>query len=106
VGIDDVIEKKLDAALALASQTLEGGCNGSEKLYPEDPGARQAREQAVRRNFDRRFAGTANRFREQLVKWYGQPKGEEIKYAEVFEICEYGRRPSQAELKQLFPFYD
>jgi LmbE family N-acetylglucosaminyl deacetylase len=106
VGIDDVIEKKLDAALALASQTLEGGCNGSEKLYPEDPGVRRAREHAVRRNFDRRFAGTANRFREQLVKWYGQEKGEEIKYAEVFEICEYGRRPSQAELKQLFPFYD
>ncbi|UCD53051.1 MAG: PIG-L family deacetylase [Phycisphaerales bacterium] len=106
VGIDEVIEKKLDAALALASQTLEGGCNGSEKLYPEDPGARRAREPAVRRNFDRRFAGTANRFREQLVKWYGQQKGEEIKYAEVFEICEYGRRPSQAELKKLFPFYD
>jgi LmbE family N-acetylglucosaminyl deacetylase len=104
VGIDEVIEKKLDAALALASQTLEGGCNGSEKLYPEDPATRRAREQAVRRNFDRRFAGTANRFRAQLVKWYGQQKGTKIKYAEVFEICEYGRRPSQAELKELFPF--
>jgi LmbE family N-acetylglucosaminyl deacetylase len=30
VGIDAVIDKKLDAALALASQTLEGGCGGSE----------------------------------------------------------------------------
>ncbi|MHC4518761.1 MAG: PIG-L deacetylase family protein [Planctomycetota bacterium] len=106
VGIDAVIEKKLDAALALASQTLEGGCNGSEKLYPEDPAARRSREQAVRRNFDRRFAGTANRFREQLVKWYGPERGKEIKYAEVFEICEYGRRPSQTEMKKLFPFYD
>lgn len=106
VGIDAVIEKKLDAALALASQTLEGGCNGSEKLYPADPAARRSREQAVRRNFDRRFAGTANRFREQLVKWYGPEKGKEIKYAEAFEICEYGRRPSEAEIKRLFPFYD
>ncbi len=106
VGIDSVIEKKLDAALALASQTLEGGCNGSEKLYPEDPAARAAREQAVRQGFDRRFAGTADRFREQLVKWYGPDKGREIKYAEAFEICEYGRRPSQEEIKKLFPFYD
>lgn len=106
VGIDEVIEKKLDATLALASQTLEGGCNGSEKLYPQDPAARRAREQEVRRNFDRRFAGSANRFREQLVSWYGQEKGKEIKYAEAFEICEYGRRPSKEELKKLFPFYD
>ncbi len=106
VGIDEVIEKKLDAVLALASQTLEGGCNGSEKLYPEEPATRRAREQTVRRNFDHRFAGTANRFREELVKRYGQEKGKEIKYAEVFEICEYGRRPSQTEMKKLFPFYD
>lgn len=106
VGIDEVIEKKLDAALALASQTLEGGCGGSEKLYPEDPAARRAREQAVRRNFDGRFAGTANRFREQLIGWYGQEQGKQIKYAEAFEICEYGRRPSKEELRKLFPFYD
>ncbi len=106
VGIDAVIEKKLDAALALASQTLEGGCNGSERLYPEDPAARAAREQAVRRSFERRFAGSADRFREQLVEWYGPDKGQKIKYAEAFEICEYGRRPSQTEIKELFPFYD
>lgn len=106
VGIDAVIEKKLDAALALASQTLEGGCNGNETLYPDDPAARRAREQQVRRNFDGRFAGTANRFRERLVKWYGPEKGKKIKYAEAFEICEYGRRPSETEIKKLFPFYD
>jgi len=106
VGIDGVIEKKLDAVLALASQTLEGGCNGSEKLYPDDPAARRAREKAVRQSFDRRFAATANSFREQLVKWYGRDKGKKMKYAEAFEICEYGRRPSQTELKKLFPFYD
>jgi len=26
-----------------------------------------------------------------------------VKYAEAFEICEYGRRPSPEELKKLFP---
>jgi len=106
VGIDEVIDKKLDAALALASQTLEGGCNGNERLYPEnDPGKRKAREQEVRQRFDGRFAGTANQFREQLADWYGKERANKIKYAEAFEICEYGRRPSKKEIRKLFPFF-
>ena len=105
VGIDAVIDKKLAAALALASQTLEGGCGGSERLYPDDPTKRKAREQEVRRRFDRRFAGTANRFREQLTDWYGKEQARKIKYAEAFEICEYGRRPSNKEIRKLFPFF-
>jgi LmbE family N-acetylglucosaminyl deacetylase len=105
VGIDKVINKKLAAALALASQTLEGGCGGSERLYPDDPAKRKDREQEVRRRFDRRFAGTANQFREQLTDWYGKQQAARIKYAEAFEICEYGRRPSKKEIRKLFPFF-
>ena len=106
MGIDAVIDKKLDAVLALASQTLEGGCNGSEHLYPpDDPDKRRTREREVRRRFDGRFASTANRFREQLLDWYGPDRGKQIKYAEAFEICEYGRRPSKQEIKKLFPFF-
>ena len=106
VGIDSVIEKKLDAALALASQTLEGGCNGNENLYPvNDPAKRKAREKQVRSNFDRRFASTADRFRKELAEWYGQDGAKKIKYAEAFEICEYGRRPSKQEIRKLFPFF-
>ena len=106
VGIDAVIDKKLDAALALASQTLEGGCNGNERLYPEnDPVKRKAREQEVRQRFNGRFASTANQFRNKLADWYGQERAKKIKYAEVFEICEYGRRPSKQEIRKLFPFF-
>lgn len=106
VGIDSVIEKKLDAALALASQTLEGGCNGNERLYPEnDPAERKAREEQVRSNFYRRFTNTADRFRKELATWYGQEQAKKIKYAEAFEICEYGRRPSKEEIRKLFPFF-
>jgi LmbE family N-acetylglucosaminyl deacetylase len=106
VGIDSVIEKKLDAAIALASQTLEGGCNGNENLYPEDdPAKRKAREQEVRQNFDRRFASTADRFRQELADWYGREQAKKIKYAEAFEICEYGRHPSKQEIRKLFPFF-
>jgi len=28
-----------------------------------------------------------------------------VKFAEAFEICEYGRQPTAAEIKVLFPFF-
>jgi hypothetical protein len=43
--------------------------------------------------------------REALVKWYGPERGRQVKFAEAFEICEYGARPSQAEIRRLFPFF-
>jgi len=48
----------------------------------------------------------AERFRDDLVKWYGPEKGKEIKYAEAFEICEYGTQPLSDRLRQLFPFFE
>lgn len=41
--------------------------------------------------------------RESLIKWYGQEKAQNIKFAESFEICEFGRRPSDEEIRNLFP---
>ncbi len=41
--------------------------------------------------------------RASLQKWYGQQKAEQVKYAEAFEICEYGSRPTESDLKRLFP---
>jgi LmbE family N-acetylglucosaminyl deacetylase len=37
-----------------------------------------------------------------LQKWYGD-KASTIKYAEAFEICEYGSQPDDEEKKRLFP---
>ncbi|MHC4356702.1 MAG: PIG-L family deacetylase, partial [Planctomycetota bacterium] len=93
-------------ALALASQTLEGGCGGNETLYPvDDATRRKQREKVTRERFYGRFASTANRFRDELAKWYGRDGAKNIKYAEAFEICEYGRRPSEEEIRKLFPFF-
>ncbi len=104
VGIDEVIEPTLDALLVMESQIHEGGANGNASLYPEDPAGRQRRRDEVRKELARRYAGSANHYRDALVKFYGEERGRNIHYAQAFEVCEYGRQPSQTELKQMFPF--
>jgi LmbE family N-acetylglucosaminyl deacetylase len=106
VALDDVFDRKLDALHELESQFYEGGANGSEEFVAGVPSARDtaARKAWLRNRFERQYADVANRFRADLVKWYGAEKGKAFKFAEAFEICEYGRRPSTDELKKLFPF--
>lgn len=38
-----------------------------------------------------------------LEKWYGKEKAAQVKYAEAFEICEYGAQPNDDEIKKMFP---
>ena len=52
-----------------------------------------------------RYGNIANRFRAKLTELYGRKIGSEVKYAEAFELCEYGRQPSRDELMELFPFF-
>jgi LmbE family N-acetylglucosaminyl deacetylase len=48
--------------------------------------------------------GTINtEMRTSLEKWYGKEKAANVKYAEAFEICEYGAQPTDADIKKLFP---
>jgi LmbE family N-acetylglucosaminyl deacetylase len=106
VATDSVIEKRLDALDAMPSQFYEGGANGSQALVPSDPEKKKARAKEVRDGFAARYAGQANRFRKELAEWYGEAKAKDFKYAEGFEICEYGKQPNKAELARLFPFHD
>lgn len=105
VSIDEVIEKKLDALAAMPSQFAEGGANGRAGLLPDDPEKQKERHQTVRENFTRRNQAVAQQFRSKLADWYGKEKADQVKHAEAFEICEYGRRPDKAELGRLFPFF-
>jgi LmbE family N-acetylglucosaminyl deacetylase len=107
VSLDDVFDQKIDALHELESQFYEGGANGSEELVRSVPPTRDvaARKAWLRTNrFERQYADVANRYRAELVKWYGPEKGKAVRFAEAFELCEYGRRPSPEELAKLFPF--
>lgn len=104
VGIDDVIEEKLDALSVMTSQFLEWGPWHSGQLdeVPEDLAEAKA---WVRERFRPRMRRAADKFRDQLPRWYGADKAASVTYAEAFEITEYGRHPSEAELRELFPFF-
>lgn len=106
VGIDSVIDQKLNAVLGMESQFYEGGALGSADLFPADPAKQQARREQVRSEMAKRDRGSAERFRKSLAEWYGGEHAGKIQYAEAFEVCEYGRRPDKVEIKKLFPFFD
>ena len=106
VDIDSVLEKKIDALSVMESQFYEGGANGSADLMPADPEKRKARQQQVRDGLAKRNASLAEQFRAKLIDWAGKDRGEKMKHAEAFELCEYGRQPDQTELKRLFPFFE
>ena len=105
VAIDDVIERKLDGLAVMESQFFEGGALGSAELLPDDEAGRQARQRVVRARFSRRGREVANQYRQTIAQRYGSDRAEKIQYAEAFEICEYGRQPSDEEIRRLFPFF-
>ena len=45
----------------------------------------------------------AKRFRAKLIEFYGANKADAIRYAEAFEICEYGAQPNETRIRELFP---
>lgn len=108
VAIDDAFDQKLAAVHELASQVYEGGASGSEEFVRAVPPAdnEQGRKAWLREKWEDRQSREASKFRDLLVKFYGEERGKKVRFAEAFELCEYGRRPSAEELKKLFPFFD
>ncbi len=57
---------------------------------------------AAGRGYAIRFAKVAAKFRRELIERYGVERGSRIRFAEAYELCEYGRQPNEQELKELF----
>ncbi len=108
VAVDDVFDQKLTALHEMPSQVYEGGASGSADYVKTVPPAGDvaARQSWLRERWERRQGSEATRFRDALIQWYGPERGKAVKFAEAFEICEYGRRPDAKEIRQLFPFFD
>ncbi len=71
-----------------------------EKDFPTDP----AKQRAYLREFYANFNGPlADRYRDLVIKTYGEERGRKIQYIEAFEPCEYGSPLTDANRKTLFP---
>ncbi len=105
VSLDKVIDQKVKAIWELESQIESLWATGGFETVvpvPTDPVKRQERYQWLVDRTERRDGGVADRFRDRLIAIYGPDQGKQIKYAEAFELCEYGRRPSEEELFKMF----
>lgn len=100
VGIDSHIETKLAGLDAHPSQMYEWlpWTNQSLDEVPEDPDERL--EWLRQRWINREMSAEQ---RAGLEKWYGAEGASQFRYAESFEIAEYGRYPSEDELRMIFP---
>ncbi len=104
VGIDEVIEQKIDMLDCHVSQFYEWLPYNGRYLaeVPESPVDRRA---WLRNRQDWRSYSDAERFRNKLIELYGAERGGKVRYAEAFEGCEYGARLTPENRDRLFPFF-
>jgi LmbE family N-acetylglucosaminyl deacetylase len=98
IDITTVFDQKVHALDAHESQFYEwlpwiGG------YLNEVPNDKNARKKWLA---DNRSGKITPAVQASLERWYG-PRAADVKYAEAFEICEYGSRPSEEDLRRIFP---
>ncbi len=105
VGIDDVIEKKMDMYHCHKSQMYEWlpFNRGTLDEVPKNDSERRA---WLGDRLKRNDQMIADKYRNKLIALYGEEKGSQIRYAEAFENSEYGSALSEMNVKILFPFFD
>ncbi len=120
IDMDDEIDTKLKIADINVSQVYEWlpFTHGEEDEVPEGKEERfewlkgmnitsettDEEVMAADRGYSVRFAKTAARFRNELIKKYGEERGSKIRYAEAFELCEYGAKLTDELKEKLFSF--
>ena len=104
VDVSEVMDVKWSMLDAMESQMYEWlpWLDGRLESVPADPAERR---QWLEQTWDGFFAKPTKLARAALEKYYGKKTAARVRYAELFEICEYGHQPSADEIKRLFPFY-
>ncbi len=99
IAIDKTFDKKIDGLDAHVSQFYEWlpWIGGYLDEVPEGAAARKKWLAELRP------ATISPETRKSLEKWYGAGKAASVAKAEAFQICEYGKQPSEEEIRVLFP---
>lgn len=104
VPIDSVIDVKTLAIDAMGSQFYEW-LPWIEDYEAEVPKDAEARKTWLKKRIEAHYGAAADRFRQKLIDLLGPEQGKAVKFAEAFEVCEYGSQPDQDELLRIFPFF-
>lgn len=100
VAIDEVVDQKVAGLDAHTSQMYEWlpWVAGNLDEVPEDAAERKKwlKERWMSRTM-------SEEQRKGLEKWYGKDKADDFTYAESFEIAEYGKQPTEEEIRKMFP---
>lgn len=103
VAIDAVVEQKIEAMACHTSQFFEWlPYNGG--ILHEVPHGEAERLAWFHERTTQRMSHETERFQVKLVERYGTERARQIRFAEAFEICEYGSQPTSEQLQMLFPF--
>ncbi len=99
VALDDVWEQKVHALDAHVSQFYEWLPWVDHRLQEVPKGAAERKAYLSKMRIQPISAET----RATLERRYGKDKAAAVTRVEQFELCEYGRRPTIAELDKIFP---
>jgi LmbE family N-acetylglucosaminyl deacetylase len=102
VPIDGGADQKWRCISAMPSQFGDKD-SWQGRTLPNVPQDDRGREAYLLEQVKSRSAAVADKYRERLVALYGQERGSKVRYAEAFELSQYGRQPSVDELKAMFP---
>ena len=102
VPIDEAADKKWACVSAMPSQFGDKD-SWQGRTLPNVPSGDKERAAYLLEQVKTRNVNVANQYRERLVALYGKERGEKAKYAEAFQISQYGRQASVDELKTMFP---
>lgn len=102
VSIDAAADKKWACISAMPSQFGDAD-SWQARTRPDVPKEPADRAAYLLNIVKQRDEATANQYRAQLIALYGEQRGKAVKYAEAFQINQYGRQPTAAELRKLFP---
>ena len=100
VAIDDVMDEKVQMLHCHESQFYEWLPWIGGYAAPDGDEVRLTWMREARERYD---GGIADRFRAALIARYGEEQGRRVRFAEAFEVSEYGRPLPPAEISRWFP---